>query len=81
MDRPSTFMDVYGPSLLWAAYAVQFPLLRLIAPSMEKADDGGRVWRLRDFLDSAIILSTYTMIFVAATSAIIAYRRLHAAQR
>ena len=62
----------YEASAYWALIGLQYPLLALANPvGRVVRDTGGWAWRSSDILQASAILSIYTMLAAAVTSAIV----------
>jgi putative membrane protein len=61
----------YEAASFWAAMALQYPLLLIASPATQVVTDtGGWMWRSGDIVQSAVIMSIYTMLAAAVTSAV-----------
>jgi len=78
-SRPSARASLsywYEAAGFWAAMALQYPLILLTSgASRPVTDTGGWVWRSGDIIQSAVIMSIYTMLAAAVTGAIAATLR------
>ncbi|MCB0084605.1 MAG: carotenoid biosynthesis protein [Caldilineaceae bacterium] len=61
----------YEVAIFWAAIGMQYPILLVANPTTSVVyDTGGWAWRSGDILQNATIVSIYTMIAAAVTSAL-----------
>ncbi len=62
----------YEAAAFWGVMALQFPLILIMSHgSAVVTDTGGWAWRSGDIIQAAAIISVYTMLAAAATSALI----------
>lgn len=62
----------YEAAAFWAIIGLQYPVLWLANPvSRVVTDTGGWAWRSGDVLQAAVIMSIYTMLAAAVTSALV----------
>lgn len=58
----------YEAAGLWAAMALQYPLMLLTGPASQPVTDtGGWVWRSGDIVQASVIMAIYTMLMAAVT--------------
>jgi putative membrane protein len=51
--------------VFWILIALQFPLVRALAPDVIVTDPTGAAWRARDLLETMALASFFTMVFTA----------------
>lgn len=61
----------YEAAALWAAMALQYPLMLLANPASQVVTDtGGWLWRSGDIVQASVIMAIYTMLMAAVTGAL-----------
>jgi uncharacterized membrane protein len=66
--RSANTLYAVSPAIMWVMMTLQIVTLWLQGPALQVTDASGRLWRLSDYLDSAVILVFFVMIPPAITS-------------